>query len=92
MIGPAGHGSDTNMLLVTLGLSIAIENGLLATFRSDTRTLDGDAAFQAVEGAARMAARRSWMPPRWRHHGYGQRPLKGRPVGSGRPSSICSSR
>ena len=49
VIGPAGRGSDTNMLLVTLGLSIAIENGLLAAFRSDTRALDGDAAFQAVE-------------------------------------------
>ena len=49
VIGPAGRGSDTNMLLVTLGLSIAIENGLLAAFRSDTRALDGDAAFQTVE-------------------------------------------
>jgi branched-chain amino acid transport system permease protein len=49
VIGPAGHGSDTNMLLVTLGLSIAIENGLLAAFRSDTRALDGDAAFRTVE-------------------------------------------
>ena len=49
VIGPAGHGSDTNMLLVTLGLSIAIENGLLAAFRSDTRALDGDAAFKTVE-------------------------------------------
>ncbi len=49
MIGPAGHGSDTNMLLVTLGLSIAIENGLLAAFGSDTRAVDGDAAFQTVE-------------------------------------------
>ena len=42
LIGPAGRGSDTNMLLVTLGLSIAIENGLLAAFHSDTRALDGD--------------------------------------------------
>lgn len=49
VIGPAGRGSDVNMLLVTLGLSIAIENGLLAAFRSDTRALDGDAAFQTVE-------------------------------------------
>src|SRR3712207_9048624 len=26
VIGPASHGSDSNILLVTLGLSIAIEN------------------------------------------------------------------
>jgi branched-chain amino acid transport system permease protein len=49
VIGPASHGDDSNILLVTLGLSIAIENALLAAFRSDTRTLPGDAAFQVVE-------------------------------------------
>jgi branched-chain amino acid transport system permease protein len=49
IIGPASHGDDSNILLVTLGLSIAIENALLATFRSDTRTLDTDYGFQVVE-------------------------------------------
>jgi len=49
LIGPAGRGDDNNVLLVTLGLSIVIENGLLAAFRSDTRTLEGDAAFQVIE-------------------------------------------
>lgn len=49
VIGPASGGQDNNALLVTLGLSIVIENGLLAVFRGDTRTLDGDAAFQVVE-------------------------------------------
>ena len=49
VIGPAGRGSDDNVLLVTLGLAIAIENGLLAWFRSGTRTLPGDAAFEVVE-------------------------------------------
>ena len=48
VIGPASHGDDGNMLLVTLGLSIAIENALLAVFHSDTRALEGDAAFQVV--------------------------------------------
>lgn len=48
VIGPAGRGSDTNMLLVTLGLSIAIENALLLGLHSDTRTLNGEAAFQVV--------------------------------------------
>ncbi|MGL4811655.1 MAG: ABC transporter permease subunit, partial [Beijerinckiaceae bacterium] len=36
VIGPTSHGDDSNILLVTLGLSIIIENLLLATFRSDT--------------------------------------------------------
>ena len=49
VIGPASHGSDNSILLVTLGLSIIIENGLLAGFRSDTRTIDTDYAFQVVE-------------------------------------------
>lgn len=49
VIGPASRGDDSNALLVTLGLSILIENALLAVFRGDTRTLDGDAAFQVVE-------------------------------------------
>ena len=49
VIGPASHGSDSNILLVTLGLAIAIENALLAGFHSDTRTLSGDAAFTVVE-------------------------------------------
>jgi branched-chain amino acid transport system permease protein len=49
LIGPAAHGNDNNILLVTLGLSIILENGLLALFRSDTRTLDTDYSFQVVE-------------------------------------------
>jgi branched-chain amino acid transport system permease protein len=49
VIGPASHGSDNNVLLVTLGLSIVIENALLAAFRSDTRTIDTDYGFRVVE-------------------------------------------
>src|SRR5829696_811553 len=49
VIGPASHGSDSNILLVTLGLAIIIENALLAAFRSDTRTLATDYGFQSVE-------------------------------------------
>ncbi|HEY8564226.1 MAG TPA: branched-chain amino acid ABC transporter permease [Beijerinckiaceae bacterium] len=48
VIGPASHGDDGNILLVTLGLAIALENGLLALFRSDTRTLAGEAGFAVV--------------------------------------------
>ncbi|MGY2049617.1 branched-chain amino acid ABC transporter permease [Methylobacterium sp. JK268] len=49
VIGPASHGSDNNVLLVTLGLSIVLENALLAAFRSDTRAIESDAALQVVE-------------------------------------------
>jgi branched-chain amino acid transport system permease protein len=49
VIGPASHGSDTNLLLVTLGLSIVIENGLLAAFRSDTRSIDVPYAFSSID-------------------------------------------
>lgn len=48
VIGPASRGQDGAILLVTLGLSIAIENGLLALFRSDTRTLDTPYGFEVV--------------------------------------------
>lgn len=48
VIGPASHGEDGNILLVTLGLAIVLENVLLALFRSDTRTLDTDYSFQVV--------------------------------------------
>ncbi|WP_041606915.1 branched-chain amino acid ABC transporter permease [Tistrella mobilis] len=49
IIGPAAHGDDGNILLVTLGLSIVIENVLLAVFQSDTRSLSTDYSFQVVE-------------------------------------------
>ena len=49
VIGPASHGSDQNILLVTLGLSIVIQNALLAGFRSDTRSIDVPYAFDVIE-------------------------------------------
>lgn len=49
IIGPASHGEDRNILLVTLGLSIVIENLLLATFRSDTRSIDVPYGFSSVD-------------------------------------------
>jgi branched-chain amino acid transport system permease protein len=49
VIGPASHGNDSNILLVTLGLSIMIENGLLAIFRSDTRSIDVPYGFSVFE-------------------------------------------
>ncbi|WP_158818786.1 branched-chain amino acid ABC transporter permease [Methylocapsa sp. S129] len=49
IIGPASHGEDSNTLLVTLGLSILIENALLAAFGSDTRTIDVPYGFSTVD-------------------------------------------
>ena len=40
VISRAGHGKDENILLVTLGISIVLENLALYFFRSDTRSID----------------------------------------------------
>ena len=47
VIGPASHGDDHNILLVTLGLAVIIENALLFFFRGDTRTVDVPYAFDS---------------------------------------------
>ncbi|WP_246088460.1 branched-chain amino acid ABC transporter permease [Phreatobacter stygius] len=49
VIGPASRNDDGSILLVTLGLSIILENALLAVFRSDTRALTLDYSFQVVD-------------------------------------------
>ncbi|MDH4249082.1 MAG: branched-chain amino acid ABC transporter permease, partial [Deltaproteobacteria bacterium] len=49
IIGRASHGKDENILLVTLGLSIVIENLALYFFRSDTRTIDTAYTFKTLE-------------------------------------------
>ncbi|HKF99492.1 MAG TPA: branched-chain amino acid ABC transporter permease [Xanthobacteraceae bacterium] len=49
VIGPAAHGDDRNVLLVTLGLAVVIENGLLFAFRADTRTVNLDYAFEVID-------------------------------------------
>jgi branched-chain amino acid transport system permease protein len=59
VIGPAAHGDDRNILLVTLGLAVVIENGLLYAFRADTRTINLPYAFNVVEiGPAFLAVPR----------------------------------
>lgn len=59
VIGPAGHGEDRNILLVTLGLAVVIENALLYAFRADTRTVNLPYAFDVVEvGGAFLAVPR----------------------------------
>ena len=59
VIGPAAHGEDRNILLVTLGLAVVIENALLYAFRADTRTINLSYAFNVVEiGTAFLAVPR----------------------------------
>ena len=40
IINRASHGKDENILLVTLGLAIIMENAALLAFKSDTRTIE----------------------------------------------------
>lgn len=40
VVNRASHGKDENILLVTLGLAIVLENVALLAFKSDTRTID----------------------------------------------------
>lgn len=49
VIGPASHGDDRNMLLVTLGIAVVVENALLYGFRADTRTIDVPYAFETID-------------------------------------------
>jgi len=49
VIGKASHARDENILLVTLGLSIVIENLAVYFFRSDTRIVDTPWSFEVVE-------------------------------------------
>ena len=49
VIGRASHGKDENILLVTLGLAIVMENLALYFFRSDTRTIETAYTFSTVD-------------------------------------------
>src|SRR5678810_71986 len=40
IVNRASHGKDENILLVTLGLSIVLENLALIVFKSDTHTIE----------------------------------------------------
>src|SRR5262245_64874025 len=53
VIGRFSHGRDENILLITLGLSIVIDNAALLFFGGDTQTIDVPYAGRFVEiGAA----------------------------------------
>ena len=56
VIGRAAHGRDENILLVTLGLAIVLENAALAAFKSDTRTIETATTFSTVKIAGAMIA------------------------------------
>lgn len=49
VIGPASQGDDRNMLLVTLGIAVVIENALLFAFHGDTRTINVRYAFETID-------------------------------------------
>src|SRR5262245_42367976 len=49
VIGPAARGEDRNILLVTLGLAVMIENALLYGLRADTRTIDVPYGFDTLD-------------------------------------------
>jgi branched-chain amino acid transport system permease protein len=49
IINRASHGKDENILLVTLGLSIVLENLALLLFKSDTRTVDTPYTLTTIE-------------------------------------------
>ena len=49
LIGKLAHGKDENILLITLGLSILIENLALMFFKGDTRTISVSYSDRMVE-------------------------------------------
>ncbi|MCB9947821.1 MAG: branched-chain amino acid ABC transporter permease [Rhodospirillaceae bacterium] len=49
IIARTSHGKDENVLLVTLGIALIIENLALFFWRSDTRTIDVPYAFDVVD-------------------------------------------
>ena len=56
VIERASHGKDENILLVTLGISIVLENVALLAFRSDTRTIDTAYTLSTVPIGSAMIA------------------------------------
>ena len=64
VIGRASHGKDENILLVTLGISIVLENLALTLWKSDTRTIETAYTFStvAIGPAAVPVATRAPIP------------------------------
>jgi branched-chain amino acid transport system permease protein len=49
IVGKASHGKDQNVLLVTLGVSIVVENAALYFFRADTRTIETPLTYEMLD-------------------------------------------
>jgi branched-chain amino acid transport system permease protein len=60
VIGPASHGEDRNVMLGTLGLSVMVENLLLAVFTSDTRTIYAPYGFSTIRIPEPAEGNRLW--------------------------------
>jgi len=56
VINRASHGRDENILLVTLGLAIVMENLALLAFKSDTRSIETTYTFTTVQIGPAMIA------------------------------------
>ena len=56
VIGKASHGKDENILLVTLGVSIVLENLALLLWKSDTRSIETAYTFSTVAIGSAMIA------------------------------------
>ncbi len=56
VIGAASHGKDENILLVTLGVAIFLENLALFLWKSDTRTIETAYTFTMVPIGSAMIA------------------------------------
>jgi branched-chain amino acid transport system permease protein len=96
VIGPAAHGEDRNILLVTLGLAVVIENAMLYAFRADTRTIDLPYAFDVIAvGSAYLAVPRViafaavvvvalglWLIMQWTDTGKAIRAVAGEKLGA----------
>jgi len=71
IINRASHGKDENILLVTLGISIVLENLALLFFHSDTRNIETSYTLSTVAvGPAMIALPKlflAWVPclSRW---------------------------
>ena len=49
VIGTSGQGRDQNVLLITLGVSIVLENAALYFFSADTKTIDTSYSLEVVD-------------------------------------------
>ena len=49
VVGPFSHGQDRNILLVTLGCAVVLDNLALVLFKGDRRTIETPYSFEVVE-------------------------------------------